>query len=107
MFGDLFNIKEKLEQAKREVEETKERLNHVFIDKTSPCGMIKVSVTGNKQIHSIEINPGFGESNEKMAEVLKSVLNEALHEAGKMQETELKNAFMKHMPSIPGLDKLF
>ncbi len=106
MFGDLFNIKEKIEKAKQEVLETKSRLDKVFIDKESPCGAISVRVTANKQIQEIEIKNAF-DNNDELASILKQTLNEALKEAGEIQEIELKNAFTKHMPSIPGLDNLF
>jgi DNA-binding protein YbaB len=106
MFGDLFNIKEKIEKAKQEVLDTKARLDKVYVEKTSECGTVKVSVTANKQIRNIDIS-GWTGSNEQLAEVLKKTLNAALQEAGEIQEVELKNAFTKHMPNIPGLDNLF
>jgi len=106
MFGDLFNIKDKIEKAKQEVIDTKERLNKVYIDKTSPCGAVRVSVTANKQIHDLKIDPAAFENASELAETLKATLNRALEEAGKIQETELKNAFAKHLPDIPGIDHL-
>ncbi len=106
MFGDLFNIKEKIEKAKQEVFDTKQRLDKVYVDKTSACGNISVSVTANKQVREIRIAeiPG---NKENLAEILTRTLNEALEEAGKIQEVELKNAFVKHLPDIPGLNHLF
>jgi len=106
MFGDLFNIKEKIDKAKREVLETRERLDRIYVDKASPCGAVRVSVTANKQIHDLAVDPSAFEDARALAETVKTTLNKALEEAGKIQETELKNAFLKHMPDIPGLENL-
>jgi len=106
MFGDLFNIKEKIEKAKAELEETRERLNRVYVDKSSPCGAVRVSVTANKQIHDLKIDPSAFDDADSLAETIKTTLNLALEEAGKIQETELKNAFKKYLPDIPGMEGL-
>jgi DNA-binding protein YbaB len=106
MFGDLFNIKAKLEQAKQSVMETRERLNTVFVQRESLCGAVVVRVTANKQVDSIQIDPAKLKENTSLEKILTETLNAALTEAGEIQEYELKRAFTEHLPDIPGLDNL-
>ncbi|NPA43703.1 MAG: hypothetical protein GXO27_06730 [Chlorobi bacterium] len=106
MFGDLFNIKEKIEKAKQEVLDTRRRLDSVYVEKISPCGAVRVKVTANKQVEEIQLSDNIPEDREALSQILKETLNRALEEAGRIQEKELKDAFMKHMPSLPGLDGL-
>jgi DNA-binding YbaB/EbfC family protein len=106
MFGKMFDIMGKLEDAKKNVEEARERLNHVLIDAEAGNGMVKVTVTGNRQLKSLDISDEAMKDKEMLEDYLMLALNKALEEAGKMQETELKKAATDALPNIPGLDGL-
>ena len=56
MFGDLMGMMGKLQEAQKKVEETKQRLNNVLIDEQSADGLLKVTVTANRQIRTMNIN---------------------------------------------------
>ena len=49
---DIMGMMGKLKEAQSKIEETKKRLDSVFIDEQSQDGSIKVSVTANRKITS-------------------------------------------------------
>ncbi len=106
MFGKMFDIMGKLEEAKKNVEEARKKLDHVLIDAEAGNGFVKVSVTGNRKLKNLEIAEEAMKDKEMLEDYLMIALNKALDEAGKMQETELKKAATDALPNIPGLDGL-
>ena len=102
----MFDIMGKIEEAKKNVEEAKKRLNNVLIDAESAQGKIKVTVTGNRALKTLTIDEDLMQNKEMLEDYLMIALNKALEEAGKMQEEELKRAAKDAMPNIPGLDGL-
>ena len=106
MFGKMFDIIGKIDEAKKNVEEARKRLDHVLIDAEANDGKVKVSVTGNRIVKSLSIDASLLEDKEMLEDYLIIALNKALEEAGKMQESELKKAASDAMPNIPGLDGL-
>jgi len=93
-------------KQKKNVEEARKRLDHILIDAEAGNGMVKVTVTGNRLMKSIEINEDAMQDKEMLEDYLMIALNKALDEAGKMQEAELKKAATDALPNIPGLDGL-
>ncbi len=106
MFGKMFDIMGKLEDAKKNVEEARKRLDHVLIDAEAGNGIVKVTVTGNRQLKSLNIADEAMQDKEMLEDYLMIALNKALEEAGTIQETELKKAATDALPNIPGLDGL-
>jgi len=106
MFGKMFDIMGKLDDAKKNVEEARKRLDHVLIDAEAGNGMVKITVTGNRQLKNLSIADEAMQDKEMLEDYLSIALNKALEEAGKIQEDELKKAAMDAMPNIPGLDGL-
>ena len=106
MFGKMFDIMGKLEDAKKNVEEARKRLDNLYIDAEAGNGMVKVTVTGNRKLKSLSIADEAMQDKEMLEDYLSIALNKALDEAGKMQEEELKRAATEALPNIPGLDGL-
>ena len=106
MFGKMFDIIGKLDEAKKNVAAAKERLDNVIINAEAASGKIKVSVTGNRNVKTLSIDESLLQDKEMLEDYLIIALNKALDEAGKMQEAELKKAASDAMPNIPGLDGL-
>ena len=50
MFGDMMN---KLKEAQAKVEETKKRLDTVTMQEKSSDDLLKVTITGNREIKNI------------------------------------------------------
>ncbi len=55
MFGDMMGMMNKLKETQQKVEDTKARLNQVLVDEQSSDGKLKVSLTANRTIKSIDI----------------------------------------------------
>ncbi len=104
MFGDLMGMMEKLQEAQKKVEETKQRLNSVLIDEQSADGLLKVTVTANRQIRSLEVNDELLNDKEQLEDYLILTLNKALEKAGAINEAELAAVAKDGMPNIPGMD---
>lgn len=93
----------KLKEAQSKIEETKKRLDSVFIDEQSQDGSIKVSVTANRKIKSIEIDERLLQDKEELEDYLLLTLNRALERASVINEQELAGSIKDGMPNIPGL----
>src|SRR5690554_2935090 len=98
MFGDLMRMMGKLQETQKKVEETKQRLNTVLIDEQTADGLLKITVTANREVKNLEI------SEEQLEDNLVLTLNKALTRAGAINEAELAAVAKDGMPNIPGMD---
>lgn len=103
MFGDLAGMMSKLKETQQKIEETKKRLNTVLIDEEAGNGLVKVTVTANRQIKNITISENLTDK-EEMEDYLVLALNTALEKANSINEAELAAAAKDGMPNIPGMD---
>lgn len=106
MFGDMMGMMNKIKETQKKVEETKVRLNSVLIDEQSSDGLLKVSITANRQIKSLSIADELLEDKEQLEDYLVLTLNKAITKAGEVNEAELAAVAKEGMPDIPGLDML-
>ncbi len=104
MLGDLSGMMNKLKEAQKNVEETKNRLNHVLVDEVSADGKIKITLTANRTIKSISINDSLLSDAEELEDYLILTLNKAIEKASKINENEMAIAAKNGIPDIPGMD---
>ncbi|MCB0372473.1 MAG: YbaB/EbfC family nucleoid-associated protein [Muricauda sp.] len=104
MFGDLMGMMGKLKETQKKVEATKERLNTVLIDEQSSDGLLKVTLTANREIKSITIDDSLLQDKEHLEDNLILTLNKAIAKATQVNETELAAVAKEGMPNIPGMD---
>ena len=104
MFGDLMGMMGKLQDAQKKVEETKKRLDNVYVDEKTSDELLSVSVTANRQIKSIQISPALLEDVEQLEDYLIMTINKALIRANDIHEAEVAAAAKDGMPNIPGMD---
>lgn len=104
MFGDLSGMMDKLKEAQRKIEETKTRLNTVLVEGTSGNERIKVIVTANREIRSINISDDLMNEKEALEDYLIIALNKALEKANAINEAEMAAAAKDGLPNIPGMD---
>lgn len=103
MFGDLSGMMNKLQEAQQKIEETKKRLDTVLIDEET-SGKIKVTVTANREIKSIQVDESLLNDQEELEDYLVLTLNKAIKRANEINEQEMAIAAKNGMPNIPGLD---
>ncbi|GAL70712.1 YbaB/EbfC family nucleoid-associated protein [Jejuia pallidilutea] len=104
MFGDMMSMMGKLKETQKRVEETKRRLDTVLVDEESNDGKLKITLTANRTIKSIEIDDELLEDKEQLEDYLILTLNKAIAKATKVNETELAAVAKEGMPNIPGMD---
>jgi hypothetical protein len=107
MFGDLMGMMGKLKETQEKVEATKKRLDTVMIDEASGDGLLKVTMTANRKIKTLEIADELLGDKEQLEDYLILTLNKAIEKATSVNETELAAVAKEGMPNIPGLDTMF
>ncbi len=81
MFGDMMGMMNKLKEAQKKVEETKERLNSVLVDESSHDNKLKVTLTANRTIKSISIEDDLLEDKDMLEDYLILTINKAIEKA--------------------------
>ncbi|MAX69775.1 MAG: nucleoid-associated protein, YbaB/EbfC family [Flavobacteriaceae bacterium] len=104
MFGDMMGMMSKLKEAQKKVEETKERLNTVLIDESSNDDKLKVTITANRALKSIEIDEDLLQDKEMLEDYLILTINKAIEKATNVNESEIAAVAKEGMPNIPGMD---
>lgn len=104
MFGNMSDMMGKLQEAQKKVEETKKRLNTVFVDGESGNGMVVVTATANREIKNIAIDDSILNDKEELEDYLILAINDAISKATKINEQEMAIAAKDGMPNIPGMD---
>ena len=94
----------KLKETQKKVEETKKRLDSVLIDEQSSDGKIKITLTVNREVKSIDIDEELLNDKEQLEDYLILTLNKAISKATSINEAELAAVAKEGMPNIPGLD---
>ncbi len=106
MFGDMMGMMNKIKETQQKVEETKERLKTVMIDEESSDGLLKVTITANREIKNISVADELLEDKEQLEDYLVLTLNKAIKKATEVNEAELGAVAKAGMPDIPGLDNM-
>jgi len=104
MFGDIMGMMGKLKETQEKVAATKKRLDTVYLDEKSSDGLIRVTLTANRQLKTIEIDDSLLEDKEQLEDYLILTLNKAIEKATKVHEAEISAVAKEGMPNIPGLD---
>ena len=104
MFGDLSGMMDKLKEAQVKIEETKARLNTVLVDGESGNGKVKVTVTANREVRSINITDDLFKEKDALEDYLIIAINNALDKANEINEAEMAAAAKGGLPDIPGMD---
>lgn len=97
----------KLKETQEKIKATKERLNFVLVDEKSTDDKLKVTLTANRVIKSINIDDSLLTDKEQLEDYLILVLNKAIEKATNVNELELAAVAKEGMPNIPGMDSLF
>jgi len=98
------NMMGKLKETQKKVEATKKRLDTVLIDETSSDNKLKITLTANRTIKSIEIEDELLNSKEQLEDYLIITLNKAIAKATHVHEAELAAVAKEGMPNIPGMN---
>lgn len=104
---DLMGMMGKLRDTQLKIEETKKRLDTVFIDEQSGDGLLKVTFTANTKLKSLSIDDSLLEDKEQLEDYLILVINKAIEKAENVNKSELDAVTKMDLPSIPGMEDMF
>lgn len=96
----------KIQEAQQKVEETKQRLETIYLTEEGANGKITVTISGNRQVKDIHIDESLMEDAEELADHLVITINKAITKASEMNENEMQSA-AAGMLNMPGMDQLF
>ena len=100
--GDLMG---KMQEAQQQMEETKKRLDGVFVDVEIENGAIKASASANLKVTNISISDGLlaKKDKEELEDLIIVAVNKVLDEAKQVQEVEMSKVAQGMMPNLGGL----
>lgn len=94
----------KLKEAQEKVAATKERLKTVSIEEKSSDDLLRITLTADREIKSINIADELLEDKEQLEDYLIITLNKAIVKATQIHDAEIAAVAKEGMPNIPGLD---
>jgi hypothetical protein len=101
MFGQLKEAQEKMEAAKK-------RLEEIIVTGTAGGDGVKAEVTANKKLKSITISPNIVGDKEQIEDLVVIAVNRALENAEKVAEAEMQAVAKELLPGgIGALGKMF
>ena len=102
MFGDMMGMMGKLKEAQKKMEEAKSKMDTLLVNHESPEGMLKLTLTANRTLKNIEIDPRLLEDKEQLEDLLLSHINKAIDKATAINEKEIAAIAKDGLPNILG-----
>ncbi len=101
MFGKFGDMMNKLQEMKRKADEIKQKLDKSIITIEGAGGDINITITGNREIKSINISASLQHGNkEELEEQLTVTLNKAIIKANELNENEMKQVANGMLPGL-------
>lgn len=104
MFGKFNEMMGQFKETQKKVEDTKARLDSVYIDEISSDGLLHIVLSANRKIKSIRMDDALLQDKEQLEDYLILTLNNAIAKATNVQETELAAVAKQGLTDIPGFD---
>lgn len=96
MFGK--GMMKKLQDMQQQVEETKERLNHIKLIGEAMEGKVRVEVNGNGVITNIKADENLNHA--ELTELIMTAANRALEQANRTKEMEMAQSAKGLIPGM-------
>jgi nucleoid-associated protein EbfC len=101
MFGKLGDMMGKLQEMKQKAEDAKKCLDDLVINVEGAGGDIRIRITGNRKIQSVEIAPSLQHADRvELERQLLATFNKAIEAADKANEEEMKKAASGLLPGM-------
>ncbi len=97
MFGDFMS---KMQDAQKQMEEVKKRLENVYVEGVAENGLVKVTANANKKIINISISDEILNDKETMEDLLIVAINKALEKAENVNNSEMGSLAQGMMPGL-------
>lgn len=104
----MFNMFGKLQEMQQKMAEVRNRLENISVYGSSASGKVNVEVSANRRVKNIDINPELLSNKEELQDHLEIALNQALEQADKIAESEMKAVTNELLPGgLGALGNLF
>lgn len=105
MSFDIGGMMDKIRNMQTEMEDTKRRLKEIRVSAESGGGMVKVTMSCDTRLKSLELDENLLKSNDKdmLEDLIVAATNKAIEEVEKTVEQEM-GKLKGGMPDIPGLN---
>ncbi len=100
MIGDFMG---KMQEAQQQMEETKKRLDGVYVDAEIENGLIKATANANMKLTNIAITGELMNDKEALEDLLITVVNKVMEKAKEVQEVEMAKVAQGMLPGLDGL----
>lgn len=104
---DIMKMMGQMQETQRKIEEAHKSMNNVILENASSDNLLKVSITANNELKSIEIDDSLLEDKEQLEDYLITVINQAIVKAMTKNKTELDAVAKVDLPMIPGMEDMF
>ena len=107
MFGknfDMNGMMEKLQEMQNAVEESKKRLENIYVKGESSDGRIRFVMDGNRVVKDVKVDESLltVENKEELEDLLAVAFNRALEDANHINENEMKSTAAGMIPGMGG-----
>jgi DNA-binding YbaB/EbfC family protein len=100
MIGDFMG---KMQEAQQQMEETKKRLDGVYVDAEVENGLIKVTASANMKLTNISIADELLNDKEALEDLIITAVNKVMEKAKEVQEVEMAKVAQGMLPNLGGL----
>lgn len=103
---DMMKMMGKVKEFQTRMKEVQDGLGKLKAYGESGAGMVKATVSGKKQLISIDIDPALMKAEDKMIlqDLVVAAVNKAMEEADIMAKEEVRKNTEGLLPNIPGMD---
>lgn len=104
MFGNnnMNDMMAKLQEMQGAVEESKNRLESIYVKGESSCGKVRFVLNGNRKVKDVSIDESLlsSENKEELEDILVTAFNRAIEDADHVNENEMKGTAMGMFPGM-------
>jgi len=93
----------KMQEAQQQMEETKKRLDGVYVDAEIENGLIKATANANQKLTNISISDELLQDKEALEDLIITAVNKVMDKAREVQEVEMAKVAQGMMPNLGGL----
>jgi DNA-binding YbaB/EbfC family protein len=103
---DMMKMMGKVKEVQEKIKSAQQELHGITAEGESGGGMVKAVANGNKELISLDIDPGLikEEDQDILKDLIIAAANKAISEAEDKAKHHLQQATQGMMPNIPGMD---
>lgn len=103
---DMMKMMGKMKEVQARVKEAQDNLSLIKVQGESGAGLVKATVSGKKQLISLDIDSSLLKGDDKiiLQDLIVAAVNKANEEADVVAKEEMRKSTDGLLPNIPGLD---